>query len=70
MRYLEAKAFGVGSAFIMLTLILVVAFGSASAQRRGPQRGSPAGVEERSTYQNPVAAGDFPDPSVIRVGRD
>ncbi|MCA1575455.1 MAG: family 43 glycosylhydrolase [Acidobacteria bacterium] len=54
----------------MLTLILVVAFGSASAQRRGPQRGSPAGVEERSTYQNPVAAGDFPDPSVIRVGSD
>jgi beta-xylosidase len=26
--------------------------------------------QERATYQNPVIAGDFPDPSVIRVGQD
>lgn len=45
----------VGCVFTSLSLLMVVGFGSASAQRR-------------STYQNPVAAGDFPDPSVIRVG--
>jgi xylan 1,4-beta-xylosidase len=29
-----------------------------------------ARAQERATYQNPVIAGDFPDPSVIRVGQD
>jgi xylan 1,4-beta-xylosidase len=29
-----------------------------------------AQAQRRVTYANPVAAGDFPDPSVIRVGRD
>lgn len=27
-------------------------------------------AQERATYSNPVVAGDFPDPSVIRVGDD
>jgi beta-xylosidase len=27
-------------------------------------------AQRRGTYTNPVAAGDFPDPSVIRVGQD
>jgi beta-xylosidase len=27
-------------------------------------------AQQRGTYTNPVAAGDFPDPSVIRVGAD
>jgi beta-xylosidase len=27
-------------------------------------------AQEHATYQNPVIAGDFPDPSVIRVGQD
>jgi beta-xylosidase len=27
-------------------------------------------AQQRGTYTNPVAAGDFPDPSVIRVGQD
>jgi xylan 1,4-beta-xylosidase len=38
-------------------LLLAVSLGSVAAQRR-------------STYTNPVIAGDFPDPSVIRVGQD
>ncbi|HEX5705892.1 MAG TPA: family 43 glycosylhydrolase [Pyrinomonadaceae bacterium] len=29
-----------------------------------------AAAQRRATYANPVAAGDFPDPSVIRVGGD
>jgi xylan 1,4-beta-xylosidase len=29
-----------------------------------------AQAQPRGTYNNPVAAGDFPDPSVIRVGQD
>jgi xylan 1,4-beta-xylosidase len=44
------------TAFIVL-LLLALFTGSAAAQRR-------------STYTNPAIAGDFPDPSVIRVGRD
>ncbi len=27
-------------------------------------------AQKGTTYSNPVQAGDFPDPSVIRVGRD
>lgn len=27
-------------------------------------------AQQRSTYNNPVLAGDYPDPSVIRVGKD
>src|SRR3712207_6720580 len=44
-----------GGAF-MFALCLLAA--SVSAQPR------------RATYANPVAPGDFPDPTVIRVGRD
>ena len=29
----------------------------------------PVGAQ-RAVYRNPVIAGDFPDPSVIRVGND
>ena len=29
-----------------------------------------ASAQSRAVYTNPVAAGDYPDPSVIRVGRD
>ena len=31
---------------------------------------SSAAAQKRATYTNPVIAGDFPDPSVIRVGDD
>jgi beta-xylosidase len=31
---------------------------------------SSGGAQGRATYTNPVAAGDFPDPTVIRVGGD
>jgi beta-xylosidase len=31
---------------------------------------APAAAQRRATYSNPVEAGDYPDPSVIRVGRD
>ena len=42
--------------FLLLSLVLAAA-SAAAAQRR-------------ATYTNPVAAGDFPDPTVLRVGRD
>ncbi|HEX8189634.1 MAG TPA: family 43 glycosylhydrolase, partial [Pyrinomonadaceae bacterium] len=42
---------------LLLSLCALTAASTAAAQRR-------------ATYTNPVAAGDFPDPSVIRVGRD
>jgi beta-xylosidase len=31
---------------------------------------APAAAQRRATFTNPVAAGDFPDPTVLRVGRD
>jgi xylan 1,4-beta-xylosidase len=45
-----------GGAFVIICLLAAAL--SAAAQPR------------RATYTNPVAPGDFPDPSVIRVGRD
>ncbi|HVF44547.1 MAG TPA: glycoside hydrolase family 43 protein, partial [Pyrinomonadaceae bacterium] len=42
----------------LLALCLLALTPAADAQRR------------RATYANPVEAGDYPDPSVIRVGRD
>jgi xylan 1,4-beta-xylosidase len=45
-------------AVVMFALCVLAAGLSATAQPR------------RATYTNPVAPGDFPDPSVIRVGRD
>ncbi|HYO63287.1 MAG TPA: family 43 glycosylhydrolase [Pyrinomonadaceae bacterium] len=46
------------AARVLLTATLLAAFAaSASAQRR-------------VTYTNPVEAGDYPDPSVVRVGAD
>ncbi|HLM55128.1 MAG TPA: family 43 glycosylhydrolase [Pyrinomonadaceae bacterium] len=38
-------------------LLVLVCAGAAAAQRR-------------ATFRNPAAAGDYPDPSVVRVGRD
>jgi xylan 1,4-beta-xylosidase len=32
--------------------------------------GVPSAAQKKATYTNPVHAGDFPDPSVIRVGKD
>ena len=29
-----------------------------------------AGAQQRTVYENPVIAGDFPDPSIIRTGQD
>lgn len=42
---------------IFAALLLIVFVWSAAGQRR-------------ATYTNPAMAGDFPDPSIIRVGRD
>jgi xylan 1,4-beta-xylosidase len=46
-----------GAAIYALLLLTLCAAPNAQAQRR-------------ATYSNPVAAGDYPDPSVIRVGGD
>lgn len=54
------RAFLIKQAFrfsCTLALALLFLAGSASGQRR-------------ASYTNPVMAGDFPDPSVIRVGQD
>ncbi|HEY0404789.1 MAG TPA: hypothetical protein VGC89_03635, partial [Pyrinomonadaceae bacterium] len=29
-----------------------------------------AQAQQQAVYENPVIAGDFPDPSIIRVGQD
>lgn len=42
---------------VLVVLLVVASAAGANAQRRG-------------TYRNPVAPGDFPDPSVIRVGAE
>jgi xylan 1,4-beta-xylosidase len=55
MRNIKSKARLAQAAFIMLALTAGLA--SASAQ-------------SRVAYTNPVLAGDYPDPSVIRVGND
>lgn len=47
-----------GAARLAATLLLVLLAASATVAQR------------RASYSNPVAAGDFPDPSVIRVGAD
>src|SRR5262245_51821813 len=44
---------------VALRLIVFVALSATGAAAQG-----------RVTYSNPVMAGDYPDPSVIRVGRD
>ncbi|MCA1635315.1 MAG: family 43 glycosylhydrolase [Acidobacteria bacterium] len=53
----ESKAKGAGRMLALLMLLVAASAVGVSAQRRG-------------TYRNPVAAGDYPDPSVIRVGAD
>ena len=44
--------------FVIITFLLLIAVGGTS------------GSSSAQTYSNPVVAGDFPDPSVIRVGDD
>ncbi|MCP9494523.1 MAG: family 43 glycosylhydrolase [Pyrinomonadaceae bacterium MAG19_C2-C3] len=54
----------------LLTLLVLLGANfdlAASQQRRAPRRAAQVGAK---TYINPVVAGDYPDPSVIRVGRD
>jgi beta-xylosidase len=55
--YGECKPTKAAGRVFLLALCVLCAASAATAQRRG-------------TYTNPVAAGDFPDPTVIRVGRD
>ncbi len=59
----------------LLTLLVLLAanFDLATAQRRSsraPRRAAQSSTGSTATYMNPVVAGDYPDPSVIRVGRD
>jgi xylan 1,4-beta-xylosidase len=49
-----------GRAVLCAAILLLVSVACASV----------AIAQPRSTYTNPVVAGDFPDPSVIRVGSD
>jgi len=44
---------------LLMVLLYCACVGNAAAQRRQPEN-----------YRNPTLAGDFPDPSVIRVGSD
>lgn len=53
----EKRLLKAARAILLLSLCVTAAALTATAQRR-------------VMYKNPVAAGDFPDPSVIRVGRD
>jgi beta-xylosidase len=50
----------------LVAVLLCLLFTDANAQ---PQQ-QPSQQKKRATYTNPVIAGDFPDPSVIRVGDD
>lgn len=52
--------FKAGDGFKLIALLLFVVCLTAA----------PAAGQRRAIYRNPVAPGDFPDPSVIRVGRD
>ncbi|MGB9181907.1 MAG: family 43 glycosylhydrolase [Pyrinomonadaceae bacterium] len=56
MRNVQINNRRIVRATLLLTLFVVCAT-NAAAQQRG-------------VYQNPVVAGDYPDPSVIRVGED
>ena len=58
---------------LALTLVLTLMATSAPAQRRPgarQQRRAAAATARGATFTNPVMAGDFPDPSVVRVGAD
>lgn len=59
--------------FLTLFVLLWANFDLATAQRRpsrAPRRAAQSSTGSTATYINPVVAGDYPDPSVIRVGRD
>jgi len=59
-------------AFITVTLLCLCILNSSSAQqthrRRAAQTNSKP--QARAVYSNPAIAGDYPDPSIIRVGAD
>ena len=48
----------------MLLVVLLCAFTVNAQAQANPS------AEQRANYTNPAVAGDYPDPSVIRVGRD
>jgi xylan 1,4-beta-xylosidase len=59
----------------MRTFVLLVAVPLAigiveTSSSMSPPRGDSQKASSVSSYTNPVMTGDFPDPSVIRVGRD
>ncbi|HVG19858.1 MAG TPA: glycoside hydrolase family 43 protein, partial [Blastocatellia bacterium] len=55
---------------ILLLILTPAAFAAnATAQATAPAPVN-ASAERRAAYTNPAVAGDYPDPSVIRVGRD
>jgi xylan 1,4-beta-xylosidase len=59
----------------ILFLVLMLGLFTARAEAQGdpPAQGAisaQAQARERAAYTNPAVAGDYPDPSVIRVGRD
>ncbi|HKP87922.1 MAG TPA: hypothetical protein VJZ26_17600, partial [Blastocatellia bacterium] len=59
----------------IVLLILMLGVFTARAQAQGaapaPQvESAQAQARERPAYTNPAVAGDYPDPSVIRVGHD
>jgi xylan 1,4-beta-xylosidase len=57
----------------MLLLILILGVFTAQARAQGDPPApviESAQARQSAAYINPVAAGDYPDPSVIRVGRD
>ncbi|MFL6227407.1 MAG: family 43 glycosylhydrolase [Pyrinomonadaceae bacterium] len=59
----RVRAF-VPHAYFMVTRLSVLMLWSVLAAAL------PTAAQRRATYTNPVIAGDFPDPSIIRVGRD
>jgi beta-xylosidase len=57
------------AALLSLCLFLCPAVGTVAQQSPAAQQG-PAAQQSAGAYSNPVMAGDYPDPTVIRVGAD
>ncbi|MFL6274381.1 MAG: family 43 glycosylhydrolase [Blastocatellia bacterium] len=55
----QRSSFRTGSRAISLLIAILATFCAATAM-----------AQSRATYTNPVMAGDYPDPSIIRVGND
>lgn len=53
---------------VVLALVLICAASFALSQ--SATNGAAQGQPKQSTYANPVIAGDYPDPSIIRTGDD